>query len=45
MKTMKNWLLTGLMFLMVSTAFAQGKVTGTVTDGKGSLPGANIVIK
>lgn len=30
---------------MVSTAFAQGKVTGTVTDGKGSLPGANIVIK
>ncbi|HCF03639.1 TonB-dependent receptor [Flavobacterium sp.] len=45
MKTMKNWLLTGLMFLMVSTAFAQGKVSGTVTDGKGSLPGANIVIK
>ncbi len=45
MKTMKNWLLTGLMFLIVSTAFAQGKVTGTVTDGKGSLPGANIVIK
>lgn len=45
MKTMKNWLLTGLMFLMVSVAFAQGKVTGTVTDGKGSLPGANIVIK
>jgi outer membrane receptor for ferrienterochelin and colicin len=33
------------MFLIVSTAFAQGKVTGTVTDGKGSLPGANIVIK
>ena len=30
---------------MVSTAFAQGKVTGTVIDGKGSLPGANIVIK
>ena len=45
MKTMKNWLLTGLMFLIVSTAFAQGKVSGTVTDGKGSLPGANIVIK
>jgi outer membrane cobalamin receptor len=45
MKTMKNWLLTGLMFLIVATAFAQGKVTGTVTDGKGSLPGANIVIK
>ncbi len=45
MRTMKNWLLTGLMFLIVSTAFAQGKVSGTVTDGKGSLPGANIVIK
>jgi outer membrane cobalamin receptor len=45
MKTMKNWLLTGLMFLIVSTAFAQVKVSGTVTDGKGSLPGANIVIK
>lgn len=33
------------MFLMVSTAFAQVKVSGTVTDGKGTLPGANIVLK
>ena len=30
---------------MVSTAFAQGKVTGTVKDDKGSLPGANLVTK
>lgn len=45
MKTMKNWLLTGLLFMIVSTAFSQGKVTGTITDGTGGLPGANVVIK
>jgi hypothetical protein len=45
MKTMKNWLLTGLMFLVVSTVFSQGKVTGTITDGQVSLPGANVAIK
>jgi hypothetical protein len=33
MKTMKNWLLTGLMFLMVSTAFAQKKkANDTIND-------------
>lgn len=42
---MKNWLLTGLMFLIVSTVFSQGKITGTITDGQGSLPGANVAIK
>ncbi|WP_317044595.1 TonB-dependent receptor [Flavobacterium frigidimaris] len=42
---MKNWLLTGLLFMIVSTAFSQGKITGTITDGVGSLPGANVVIK
>lgn len=42
---MKNWLLTGLFFMIVSTVFSQGKVTGTITDGTGSLPGANVVIK
>ncbi|MGO4771485.1 TonB-dependent receptor [Flavobacterium sp. W22_SRS_FK3] len=42
---MKNWLLTGLLFMIVSTAFSQGKVTGTITDGTNSLPGANVVIK
>ncbi|PTS88713.1 TonB-dependent receptor, partial [Flavobacterium sp. HMWF030] len=45
MKTMKNWLLTGLLFMIVSTAFSQGKITGMITDGNGSLPGANVVIK
>jgi len=45
MKKMKNWLLTGLFFMIVSTVFSQGKVTGTITDGTGSLPGANVVIK
>ena len=45
MKTMKNWLLTGLMLLVVSTVFSQGKVTGTITDGQGALPGANVAIK
>ena len=42
---MKNWLLTGLFFMIVSTVFSQGKVTGTITDGTGSLPGANVQIK
>ncbi len=45
MKTMKNWLLSGLLFLMVSTVFSQGKITGTITDGQSTLPGANIAIK
>lgn len=45
MKTMKNWLLTGLLFMIVSTAFSQGKITGTITDGVASLPGANVAIK
>lgn len=45
MKTMKNWLLTGLMFFVVSAVFSQGKITGTITDGKNSLPGANVAIK
>lgn len=45
MKKMKNWLLTGLFFMIVSTVFSQGKVTGTITDGSGSLPGANVAIK
>lgn len=42
---MKNWLLTGLLFMIVSTVFSQGKITGMITDGIGSLPGANVVIK
>ncbi|WP_317040256.1 TonB-dependent receptor [Flavobacterium frigoris] len=42
---MKNWLFSGVLFLMVTSAFSQGKVTGTITDGQGSLPGANVAIK
>src|SRR3970282_256784 len=45
MKTMKNWLFSGLLFLVMTTAFSQGKITGTITDGQGSLPGANVAIK
>ncbi len=45
MNTMKNWLLSGLLFLMVSTVFAQGKITGTITDSQGPLPGANVAVK
>jgi hypothetical protein len=41
---MKNWLPLDY-FLVVSTVFSQGKVTGTITDGQGSLPGANVAIK
>ncbi|MEO8534718.1 MAG: carboxypeptidase-like regulatory domain-containing protein, partial [Flavobacterium sp.] len=43
---MKNWLLTGLLFMVVSTVFSQGKVTGTITDASGAtLPGANVAVK
>ncbi|PKB16888.1 TonB-dependent receptor domain-containing protein [Flavobacterium sp. 5] len=45
MKTMKNWLLSGLLFLIASTVFSQGKITGTITDGQSPLPGANVAIK
>ncbi|TDD99816.1 TonB-dependent receptor [Flavobacterium cellulosilyticum] len=45
MKTMKNCLLLGLLLLVVSTVFSQGKITGTVTDGQNSLPGTNVAIK
>ena len=45
MKTMKNWLLSGLLLLVVSSVFSQGKITGTVTDGQNSLPGTNIAVK
>jgi outer membrane cobalamin receptor len=45
MKAIKNWLFSGLLFLMVSTVFSQGKITGTITDGQNPLPGANVAIK
>ena len=45
MKKMKNWLLTGLLFMIISTAFGQNKIQGIITDGLGPLPGANVAIK
>jgi len=45
MKTIKNQLITGMMFFIVAIGFSQGKIIGTVTDGQGTLPGANVVIK
>jgi hypothetical protein len=45
MKTMKNWLFTGMLFMVFSTVFSQGKITGTITDGQNSLPGTNVAIK
>lgn len=45
MKTMKNWLLSGLLFLVVSAVFSQGKIIGKITDGQSGLPGANVAIK
>jgi outer membrane cobalamin receptor len=45
MKTIKNWVLSGLLFMVVSTVFSQGKITGTITDGQNSLPGTNVAIK
>ncbi len=45
MKTIKNWLLSGLLFMVISTVFSQGKIIGKITDGQSSLPGANVAIK
>ncbi|TRX23865.1 TonB-dependent receptor [Flavobacterium franklandianum] len=45
MKTIKNWVLSGLLFMVVSTVFSQGKITGTITDGQSSLPGTNVAVK
>ena len=45
MKNMKNWFLVTFFFLSISTVFAQGKISGTVQDANGSLPGANVVIE
>lgn len=47
MKTIKNWLLSGLLFMLVTSVFSQGKITGTITDGgsNGSLPGVNVIVK
>lgn len=47
MKKLTNWLLSGILFLMVSTVFGQGKITGTITDNElnTGMPGVNVTIK
>ena len=47
MKNFKNWAFSGLLLLVFSSVFSQGKVSGTVNDTElnGSLPGANISVK
>ena len=47
MKTMKNWLFSGILLLIVSTAFSQTKITGKIIDAElqSSLPSANVTIK
>jgi iron complex outermembrane receptor protein len=46
MKTTRHWLLSGLLLLVVSTVFAQGKITGTVIDAQlnTGIPGVNVTI-
>ncbi|MES2813162.1 MAG: TonB-dependent receptor [Bacteroidota bacterium] len=44
MKNMKNWFLISLFFLSISM-FAQGKITGTIQDVNGPLPGANVAVE
>lgn len=47
MKNFKKWAFTGLLLIVVSTVFSQGKVSGTITDSdlNASLPGANVSVK
>jgi outer membrane receptor protein involved in Fe transport len=45
MKAIKNWLFSGLLFLMVSTVFSQGRISGTIKEGQNPLPGANVAVK
>lgn len=44
---MTKKLLTGLLFMIVSTVFSQGKITGTITDGelKTGIPAVNVSIE
>lgn len=46
MKTTRNWLLSGLLLLVATTVFAQGKITGTIVDEqlKSGIPGVNVTI-
>lgn len=46
MKTTRDWLLSGLLLLVISTVFGQGKITGTIVDSalKSGIPGVNVAI-
>lgn len=46
MKTTRDWLLSGLLLLVVSTVFGQGKITGTIIDEQlnSGIPGVNVTI-
>lgn len=47
MKSFKRWVFSGLLLLVVTTVFSQGKVSGVITDleSNGALPGANVSVK
>jgi hypothetical protein len=46
MKTIKDWLLQGILLLVATTALSQGKITGTIVDAQlgSGVPGANVTI-
>lgn len=46
MKTTRDWLLSGLLLLVVSAVFGQGKITGTIVDQQlnSGIPGVNVMI-
>lgn len=46
MKTTTNWLLSGLLLLLVSTVFGQGTITGTIVDAqlRSGIPGVNVMV-
>lgn len=46
MKTTRDWLLSGLLLLVVSAVFGQGKITGTIIDEtlNSGIPGVNVTI-
>ena len=46
MKSFKKWIFSGMLLLVVSAVFSQGKVSGIITDSesKSTLPGANVSV-
>ena len=47
MKATRDWLLSGLLLLVVSAVMGQGKITGTIIDEtlNSGVPGVNVTIK